>query len=240
MFKKKLGYSADRRTWLLRIYNRLTRIYHAQDLNFELQVMARRESARYARLHMRDAIIHPGRWRLLETAVAEAPPGGLFLEAGVEKGTSINFIARLLADRGEDTLVHGFDSFEGLPGEWSGTFELRGKFSRQGRPPEVLPNVRLHKGWFGETLVPFMASHPGPTSLLHVDCDIYSSTCEVLAAVTGRLVPGSIVVFDEFFNYHNWQAHEARAWREHVEALGLRYVWRGFAARGGQAYLRIL
>ena len=39
---------------------------------------------------------------------------GLFLEFGVYKGTSINFISSLIPDK----KIYGFDSFGGLPEEW--------------------------------------------------------------------------------------------------------------------------
>jgi len=167
-------------------------------------------------------------------------PGGLFLEFGVEKGDSTNFIARHLAERGESSLVHAFDSFEGLPGEWSGTFERKGKFSLGGRVPPVLSNVRLHKGWFSATIPGFLKDNAGMISLLHVDCDLYSSTKDIFSHVKDRIGPGTIVVFDEYFNYHNWQQHEFMAWQEFVQESGVRYVYRGFAARGGQVYVKIL
>lgn len=240
MFGKKLGFSVDKRPLSLRLYNRIVHRYFSHDVNLELQLFARRESSRYAKRHMASAIIFQGRWLLLAAALREATQPGLVLEFGVEKGASANFIARHLAARGDARLVHAFDSFEGLPEEWAGTFEQRGKFSLGGRLPPVLPNVRLHKGWFSDTIDPFLAQNDGPIALLHVDCDIYSSTRDIFARIGPRLVPGSVIVFDEYFNYHNWQQHEFKAWQEFVAATGWRYAYRGFAARGGQVYVRLL
>src|SRR5256885_8329764 len=78
------------------LYDRFVHKYFAHDVNFELQRLARREAAVYIRRHMASAIMYPDRWRLLQAAVGEARPGGLFLEFGVEKGASANFIARLI------------------------------------------------------------------------------------------------------------------------------------------------
>ncbi len=240
MFGKKLGYSTEKRPFSLRFYTRIMQKYHSHDLNYELQIMARHESALYVKEHMTQAIMFQGRWKLLEAAVAEAEQNGLYLEFGVEKGASSNYIARLLTDRGQDSLVNSFDSFEGLPGEWTGTFEKAGKFSLGGKLPPVLPNVRLHKGWFSETIPPFLESSHDKLSFLHVDCDLYSSTKDILEGVKDRIRPGTIIVFDEYFNYHNWQQHEFKAWKEFVAATGIRYVYRGFAARGGQVYVKII
>jgi NAD(P)-dependent dehydrogenase (short-subunit alcohol dehydrogenase family) len=98
---------------------------------------------------------------LLQAAVGEARPGGLFLEFGVEKGASANFIAGLIAAGGASAVLHAFDSFEGLPESWEGTFETRGKFTVSGKIPRLPPNVRVHKGWFDATLPGFRDAHAG-------------------------------------------------------------------------------
>ncbi len=240
MFSKKLGYSQEKRPWSLRLYNRIMHKYHSHDLNYELQIIARQESALYVKQHMTQANMYQGRWRLLEAAIGEAARQGMYLEFGVEKGASANFTARLLRDRGQDSVVHAFDSFEGLPGAWTGTFEKAGKFSLKGQLPPVLPNVTLHKGWFSDTIPPFLAGQDGKIALLHVDCDLYSSTKDIFAGLGDRIASGTIIVFDEYFNYHNWQEHEYRAWQEFVAERGLTYVYRGFAARGGQVYVKVI
>jgi Methyltransferase domain len=222
-----------------RIYRRFLHKYFAHDLSFELQTMARREAAVYVCEHMAAAVMYADRWDLLQAAVAEAPPEGLFLEFGVEKGASANFIARRLNGRVGGTL-HAFDSFEGLPEAWQGTSETRGSFGLSGAVPKLLPNVTVHKGWFADTLPGFcQRSQNFKISLLHIDCDLYSSTATVLAHAGNLLQPGSIVVFDEYFNYHGWQNHEFKAWQEFAAARCLNYAYRGFCARGGHVFLRV-
>ena len=111
-------------------------------------------------------------------------------------------------------------SFEGLPEDWRGPF-ARGVFSTRGRPPRTPPNVRLVKGWFDATLPRFAAAHGGPVALLHVDCDLYSSTKCIFTHLGDRVVPGSVIVFDEYFDYPGWQQHEFRAFAEFVADAGL-------------------
>jgi predicted O-methyltransferase YrrM len=240
MFRRALGEVRIKRPLTLRLYNRFLHKYLLRDLGFALQLEAQREAVAYIRRNMPDAAMCADRWQLLRAAVDEAPAGGLFLEFGVEKGASANFIARRLAARSGLGPLHAFDSFEGLPEDWSGTVERRGKFSQRGRVPELLPNVTVHKGWFSETLPRFCAELSAPpVSLVHIDCDIYASTRTVFEHVGGRLARGTIVVFDEYLNYHGWSAHEYKAWQECVEQRGIRYTYRGFSAQGGQVYLRI-
>jgi hypothetical protein len=182
-----------------RIYRRFLHKYFVHDLNFELQVMARREAALYVREHMAAAIMYADRWDLLQAAVNEAPLEGLFLEFGVEKGASANFIAERLNGREGGTL-HAFDSFEGLPEAWNGTFEARGSFGLGGTVPKLSPNVTIHQGWFANTLPGFCQRNQNSgISLLHVDCDLYSSTATVLEHVGDLLRAGSIVVLDVYF-----------------------------------------
>ena len=40
-----------------------------------------------------------------------------------------------------------------------------------------------------------------------------------------RLQPGSIIVFDEYFNYANWERHEFKAWQEFVTKYGVNHEY---------------
>ena len=145
---------------------------------------------------------------LLTHALSIAPKQGLILEFGVASGRTIRHMASLTGNP-----IHGFDSFEGLPEAWRTGFE-EGAF-RQALP-QVPSTVSLHKGWFTETLPPFIASTPEPIALLHVDCDLYSSTAFVLETLSQRIRPGTVIVFDEYFNYPGWKQHEHRAFQEFI------------------------
>ena len=155
-------------------------------------------------------------------AASGAVPGGLVLEFGVARAVTINFIA----NRTQAT-VYGFDSFKGLPEDWRVDFK-KGAFRRSDLP-DVNPNVELVVGWFDETLPEFVLSHPGPVSFLHVDCDLYSSTKTVLDHLEPRILPGAVIVFDEYFNYVGWRAHEWKAFREFIARSGRTYRYFGAA-----------
>jgi methyltransferase family protein len=190
-------------------------------------------SARYYQQSMLTAQARASAFELLTLACDRADTDGLVLEFGVASGMTINHIARHFPGRP----IHGFDSFRGLPENWRTGIE-RGAFARQ-EPPRVEPTVSLYPGLFNDTAPAFAALHPGPIALLHVDCDLYSSTVTVLEAVGSRLRPGSIVVFDEYFNYPGWQQHEFKAWQEFVAASGVRYEYLGLVRNGQQVAVRI-
>lgn len=218
-----------------RLYRRFMLKYHGRYLITDLQLRAKQQSLDYIAAHMADALIFADRWELLRFALTEAPAAGLALEFGVADGASLVHLAAA-----SPRPLHGFDSFEGLPEHWHGTFERKGKFGRGGRLPAVPASVTLHRGWFDDTLPRFLAAYPQePVAFVHVDCDIYSSTATVLRALAPRFVPGTVLVFDEYFNYPNWQAHEWRAFQEFVRDTGTSYAYLGFAQKNGHVAVRL-
>jgi len=218
------------------LYRKFLHKFYLNDLWLDLAIAAKRESVEYIRAHMLAAQVLEDRFFLLDFALAAAPANGLVLEFGVEKGLSINRIARRTPRE-----VHGFDSFQGLPQRWAGTREGQGAFDRKGRLPKVEKNVRLHVGWFDATLEKFLAAQaPDATvAFLHIDCDIYDSTRVVFEHLDKRLVAGSVIVFDEYFNYPGWQQHEFRAFQEFIARGGRSYDYIGFSAERGHVAVRI-
>jgi len=162
---------------------------------------------------------------------AAAHPG-LVLEFGVRMGASIRQIAALAKQQ-----VHGFDSFAGIPEDWHG--EPRGSYSTKGVLPSVPRDVALHAGWFEETLPRFMARHPEPVRLLNIDCDLYSSTRTVLELLAGRIVPGSIIVFDEYLGYEHWRQDEFKAFHEAATRHGWAHEHLAVSFSTKQAVIRI-
>jgi hypothetical protein len=151
-------------------------------------------------------------------------PGHL-MEFGVYKGQTIRFMAKRIGGR----IIHGFDSFEGLPEDWKGFSLGRSAFNVKGRLPRVASNVRLYPGWFDQSLPRWLAENPGDIAFMHIDCDLYSSTKTIFDLVGDRIRPGTIILFDEYFNYTNWRRHEFRALQEFVSAKGVTYEYLGYA-----------
>lgn len=154
----------------------------------------------------------------LKYALSLVKKEGLFLEFGVYSGSTIN----IMADMYKNKQIFGFDSFEGLPENWNG-WSLEESFFKTSKLPKVRDNIVLVKGWFNEVLPGFMEQHREDVAFLHVDCDIYSSAKYVLDSLAQRIKPGTIILFDEYFNYPNWQNHEHKAFMEFIETTGLKY-----------------
>jgi hypothetical protein len=188
-------------------------------------------TSRFVQREMRGARHFGHPHATLEHALTLAPSGGMALEFGVFTGTTLKIIAAR-----RDGAVYGFDSFDGLPENWRTGFDT-GAFGVDG-PPDV-PGAELVVGLFDDTLPGFLAAHPGPVDLLHVDADLYSSAVTVLEHVGPRLRAGSIVVFDEFFNYPGWEQHEARAWQEYVAAHGVPFSYEAYTFDHEQVVVRI-
>jgi hypothetical protein len=222
-----------------RAYSRLIHKYFLNDLYFDLRLRAKADTIGYIEANLKDALLCQGRKPLIELCLRrerEAGLNGLILEFGVAGGVSTRLIAAAAGPR----RVHGFDSFEGLPGDWSGTHEQRGRYTQNGRLPRVPANVTLHKGWFDQTLPGFLAANPGPASFVNVDCDVYASTRYVLEQLGDRLRPGTVILFDEYYNYPNWREHEFRAWQEFVATRGLAYRYVGFSTLRYHAAVQIV
>jgi len=187
---------------------------------------AAQRAADYVEKHLDVALMFQARESLWNFALSKAPREGLYLEFGVMTGTSTNHFARGVARGG--IKVYGFDSFEGLKEDWPGTEAPAGAY-RSSKPTDMEPNVVLVEGWFDATLPAFLAQQSGPCTFLHVDCDTYPSTKLVLDLLAERIVPGTVIVFDDYIAFPNWENGEFRAFQEFVEARGLKYKYLAFA-----------
>ena len=160
----------------------------------------------------------------LKFAISSITIPGEVLEFGVHTGSTINIISSILSNK----TVYGFDSFEGLPEDWDISYNKKynkhkkGYFSLESLP-EVNSNVVLIKGFFDQSLTPWIKKTLiNQISFLHIDSDLYSSAIHVLDTLNEFIVPGTIIVFDEFYpwgrkRYETWEEHEYRALKEWIE-----------------------
>lgn len=175
--------------------------------------------------NMRDAVFAFDQFAIIEDRKDSVNNlNGRIIDLGVYKGKSTRALARIFP-KGD---IHGFDSFEGLPEDWS--HAKKGTFGdAKGVLPEVPAHVKLHKGWFDDTLPKWAAEHKDkPISLLRVDCDIYSSTKTIFDVLGPLLVDGTWICFDELIGYYGWQDHEHKAFMEFIEQTGFKYRYVGY------------
>jgi hypothetical protein len=201
-------------TMLTRVGRRLSP-RHVQFLNAFINYL---ETGRWTRSHGFANFPRYRSRRELHTAVAQkiANERVLYLEFGVYQGASLRLWCDLLKNPASS--LRGFDSFEGLPENWD-AMRAAGTFSLDGNLPKFNDaRVVLHQGWFQDTL-PSVALPECERLVIHLDADLYSSTELVLRVLRERIVPGTILIFDEFCD----RFHELKAFDEYIQATGQKF-----------------
>lgn len=169
-------------------------------------------------------LVEPGRaWPLVRAArrsclpiyrlsylmdLCSAAPEGAFVECGTFRGGSASILAR----NDEDRDLWLFDSWDGFPDTAEVDADRRGQHAARGDFSAAFEDVaaflvqrcrisgtRLHlrAGWFEDTL-PVWKDEIGPIALLHIDCDLYSSTRTCLSQLFDHVVEGGVVVVDDY------------------------------------------
>ncbi len=186
-----------------------------------LQIEASHSTMNYIKSHMLEVVLLDDRYRVLEYSLREIKVEGCYFEFGVRSGDTINFIARHSASE----RIYGFDSFEGLPEDWVGYSAQKGDFSVGGLP-SVEKNVELVSGWFDDSLPEFLVNNKiEAAAFIHIDSDLYSSAVTILTNLAGQIKKGTVIVFDEYFNYPNWEMHEHKAFMEFVHDNDIKYKY---------------
>ena len=129
----------------------------------------------------------------------------------------------------EQMRYFAFDSFQGLPelhGIDSGSREFapghyacseahfRRNVAAAGLPPGKVITV---PGWYDETCTPDTLQRLGlaRAAIIHIDCDLYESARTVLRFVTPLLQEGTVLIFDDWYNFAgNPALGEQRAFAE--------------------------
>jgi hypothetical protein len=172
---------------------------------------------------MKDAIIFTTNQKveMWDCATSKIKIDGHIAEFGVFQGKSINYLSKNIYPK----TIFGFDSFLGLVED----FVLdcpKGKFNLNGLLPEVNSNVKLVPGFFSDALPKWLKNNPGVFSLLNIDCDTYESTSFVLNSIgLNRIVPGTLILFDEYFGFHGWENCEFKAWQEYCKINNVKYKY---------------
>lgn len=175
---------------------------------------------------------------------------GDYLEFGCNGGMTFSLAYRESRRHGHACILWAFDSFQGLPAQkveqdahpkWV-EHSLATELSRfhqlcveNGVPRqayEVVPG-------FYDTSLPSLGRDEGPGDIacVYIDCDLYSSTRDVLEFLIPRLKNGMIIAFDDYHCYSaNQLSGERRAALEFFSDEGrwlllpfMRFGWHGEA-----------
>lgn len=200
-------------------------------MNLKQKKQFNESTSEYVNEKMKDTPFYNNKYSLFDKVLNEVEIEGLYLEFGVFNGSTVNYIAQ----QKDNETIYGFDSFEGLPEDWGnikkGTFYVENL-------PTVRSNVILVKGWFNETLPKFVKENNKPIAFLHVDCDIYSSAKTVFDELASNICHGTVIFFDEYFNYPEWKDNEYKAFQEFCDKYSVKYKYLGMC--NTQVALKIL
>ncbi len=177
---------------------------------------------------------------------------GSIVELGVSRGVSFFAFHKMLeifCPTDTSRKVYGFDSFEGLTDftEKDGQDDLlsdkqRGGWSAADAEAEIFSlaalyngdnilareRCRLIKGRVQDSLPGFLAATPGVRlSLLHLDMDLYEPTLFALENLWDLVVPGGVIVMDEY-GLPPWGG-EAAAFDEFCRSRNLKVAIKKFS-----------
>jgi hypothetical protein len=137
---------------------------------------------------------------------------GDYAEFGCHHGGSFQSAYKAMAGRSVERHLWAFDSWGSLPDDhprdahpgWElegasagGVATFHNALKRAGVPRDAYTAV---EGYYKDTLPPLGAdAAPADIALAYVDCDLYSSTVDVLEFLAPRLKHGMIVAFDDYY-----------------------------------------
>ncbi len=183
--------------------------------------------------------LHPTRFQIFEALqqgvadIAEVP--GAIAEFGCGSGQTALKLVEAIQETQADRQLLLFDSFVGMPeatsdvdqanprlqrGDWvkGNCYAVDARLMTELLVARQFHQYQLFEGWFEQTLPSLSTTQQ--LALVHLDCDLYQSTREVLDYVFRHqlLSPGAILLFDDWdCNGDDDSLGQRRAWQEIVE-----------------------
>jgi O-methyltransferase len=144
-------------------------------------------------------------WELWSLAGQTMKRDGGILEVGVWRGGTGALMAKRASLAGSNEPIYLCDTFEGVVKAGSNDDYYKGGEHADTSQPVVedllrslaITNVRILRGIFPDDTAHLI----GPAErfrLCHIDVDVYQSAKDVMAWVWDRMVPGGIVVYDDY------------------------------------------
>ncbi len=140
-------------------------------------------------------------WILLHLMRHALALSGDFAEFGVFRGGTALLTAQVLGEAGDRRLLHLFDSFAGMPKTSANESFSQGDFAETSEAAVrqlVAPtgaNVEFHVGYIPDT---FQGLKIDQFAFAYVDVDLYQSVLDCVEFAYPRLVPGGILLFDDY------------------------------------------
>ena len=147
-----------------------------------------------------------------------------------------------------------FDSFQGLPETnvesdgifKKGTFKtLLKNFNKiiKKKTYFKLPQENIFQGFYKDTLTKNLQEKLPKIGMVHIDVDLYSSTCEVLNFIKPLLVEGTLILFDDWYCFPvGKEKGESKAFKEFLEENKSIKVeeWKNYSTFGKSFFVKSL
>jgi hypothetical protein len=212
-------------------------IVHPKSERYRRHVLNAIEALEFERKELTGVVAYTSWQELLEASIKRTDPSlSVWVELGVMTGETTRKMAEYARANELSPEIHGFDSFEGLPEAWytgvdKGAFAINEpKFSEK--------NITIHAGWFEDTLPAFASDNPTQIGLLHADADLYSSTKTGFDNL--NIDSGTVIVFDEYWNYLEYKLHEYKAFNQFIQSSGKNFEYIGYNKQHMQLSVIIL
>lgn len=128
---------------------------------------------------------------------AGTPPGAL-VEVGVYKGGSAEVLQLVAREQGRGLYL--FDTFTGIPMQGPHDRHAVGDFADTSVEAvrALVPRAEIFVGLFPDTYPAHVADRIGPVAFVHADADQYESTIAIGRHLGPRMVPGGLMLFDDY------------------------------------------
>lgn len=144
-------------------------------------------------------------WQLVQK-IQSLDPQAAVLEVGVWRGGTAGIMAQQLSNLKSKTVLYIADTFTGVAkADANDSFYAGGEHSDTSQQivEDVLstksqyPHYKILKGIFPEDTV-HEINVDERFGLCHIDVDVYTSAKDILEWVWNKLIPGGVVVFDDY------------------------------------------
>ena len=132
---------------------------------------------------------------------------GDYCEFGCFTGASLTHSLRITSGKEffKKKIFYGFDSFEGFPEEAHKIYKSEDFSADYNEVKKIEKNskgrCKIIRGFFEESLTDnLIKKNISKISLAFIDCDLALSSIPVFLFIKGRLVNGSFIIIDDYFN----------------------------------------
>lgn len=146
---------------------------------------------------------------------------GDFVECGVWRGFSFAFLTDYLGFAEIDKTLFLYDTYKGIPEQMNSEHRSNAVYEQETRnDPDAIfkavqerfravPNTRIVRGIVPDS---FAVECPDRIALLHIDMNSAASEIAALEALFDRVVPGGMIVFDDY----GWVGYDAQRHAENA------------------------